>query len=107
MLLLLHQLTYHFGVQVTVVGQVLPVQMTISMQLTSTHISFRPRSVDFGQCNLGENTGVEVQVTNHSLLPQKYGEPGIGTSWDPNSCVRVIMIVIITIITRHCRPGTY
>ena len=87
MLLHWHQLTYHFGVQVTVVGQVLPVQMTIRMQLTSTHISFRPRSIDFGQCNLGENTGVKVQVTNHSLLPQKYGESGSGTFWDPKSCV--------------------
>ena len=60
--------------QVTVVGQLLPVQMSIRMQLTSMHISFRPRSIDFGQCNLGENTGVAVQVTNHSSLPQKYGE---------------------------------
>ena len=68
------QLICHLEVQVTVVGQVLPVQMSIRMQLTSTHISFRPRSIDFGQCNLGENTGVVVQVTNHSSLPQKYGE---------------------------------
>ena len=70
----LFQLSGHYVVQVTVVGQVLPVLMSIRMQLTSMHISFRPRSIEFGQCNLGENTGVTVQVTNHSLLPQKYGE---------------------------------
>ena len=78
------QLTGHFAVQVTVVGQMLPVQMSIRLQLTSTHISCRPRSIEFGQCNLGENTGVQVQVTNHSLLPQKYGESNsIRTSFPP------------------------
>ncbi len=60
--------------QVTVAGQVLPVLTSIRMQLTSTRISFQPSHVDFGECNLGEKTGISVQVTNHSILPQKYGK---------------------------------
>jgi len=52
----------------------LPVLASIRVQLTSTRISFQPSHLDFGECNLGEKTGVTVQVTNHSTLPQKYGE---------------------------------
>ncbi|DBA95272.1 TPA: Cilia- and flagella-associated protein 74 [Trebouxia sp. C0006] len=63
----------HFPVKVTVAGQVLPVLASIRVQLTSTRISFQPSHLDFGECNLGEKTGVTVQVTNHSTLPQKYG----------------------------------
>ena len=59
--------------QVIVAGQVLPVPTSIRMQLTSAHISFQPNDIDFGLCNLGEKTGVCVAVTNHSVLPQKYG----------------------------------
>ncbi|KAA6423269.1 MAG: flagellar associated [Trebouxia sp. A1-2] len=62
-----------FPVKVTVAGQVLPVLASIRLQLTSTRISFHPSRLDFGECNLGEKTGVTVQVTNHSTLPQKYG----------------------------------
>ncbi|DBA92223.1 hypothetical protein WJX77_001787 [Trebouxia sp. C0004] len=59
--------------KVTVAGQVLPVLACIRLQLTSTRISFQPSHLDFGECNLMEKTGVTVQVTNHSTLPQKYG----------------------------------
>ena len=55
--------------------QVLPVLATIQLQLTTTRLSFQPAALDFGQCNLGEKTGVAVAVTNHSRLSQKYGEP--------------------------------
>lgn len=61
------------ALQVTVAGQVLPVLANVTMQLTTTRLSFQPASVDFGLCNLGEKTGVTVQLTNHSKLPQKYG----------------------------------
>lgn len=63
-------------VQVTVAGQVLPVLASIRLQLTTTRLSFQPAAVKFGQCNLGEKTGVPVQLTNHSRLPQKFGELG-------------------------------
>ena len=62
------------AVQVTVVGQVLPVLTSIRLQLTTTRISFQPSQLHFGDCNLAEKTGVSVVVTNHSLLPQKYGK---------------------------------
>ena len=62
------------ALQVIVVGQVLPVLTSIRLQLTSTRISLQPNHIDFGECNLGEKTGVTVQVTNHSALPQKFGK---------------------------------
>ncbi|KAK9824707.1 hypothetical protein WJX72_012557 [[Myrmecia] bisecta] len=69
----LDQEVLEIPMKINVAGQALPVEFRLRVQLTTAAISFSPACLDFGPCNLGEQTGMQVHMTNHSRLPQQFG----------------------------------
>ena len=54
-------------------GQTLPLPFTLTAILTRAEISFDKTQINFGTCHMQESVVSTVQLTNHSLLPQKIG----------------------------------
>ena len=54
-------------------GQTLPLPFTLNAILTRPEISFDKTQINFGTCHMQESVVSTVQLTNHSLLPQKIG----------------------------------
>lgn len=46
---------------------------TVSALVTSSDLSFSLENIDFGSCTVHESVVVSLEITNRSLLPQKFG----------------------------------
>ncbi|GBG79795.1 hypothetical protein CBR_g30057 [Chara braunii] len=62
-------------IRVHVPDQVQPIWTVIKARLTPFEIVFKPSSIHFGPCAVGESVSMDVQITNTSVLPQGYGFP--------------------------------
>ena len=67
--------TGEFNIKFTFVikGQTLPLPFTLFAILTRAEISFDKTYINFGTCHMQESVVANVELTNHSLLPQKIG----------------------------------
>ena len=54
-------------------GQTLPLPFTLTAILTRAEISLDKTHINFGTCHMQESIIANVELTNHSLLPQKIG----------------------------------
>ena len=54
-----------------------PVPFTISAVVTTSDLEFDINNIDFGHCTIYEAVTKSVQLTNHSMLPQKFGFVGL------------------------------
>ena len=61
--------------------QARPVAFSVSAIVTTSDLSFNLENIDFGSCTVHESVVVSLELTNHSLLSQKFGfihlPPGI------------------------------
>ena len=64
----------NINVSIKVVGsnQVIPVRFNIIGRFTVNAVTFSPPSVDFGNVYHNSGSKVNMQMENHSLLPQKF-----------------------------------
>ena len=73
--LILHNLARSLcWLQIYVEGQKAPLSFSIVCRLTGPTFRLTPARLDFGHALLHEQTGLDVQVVNESLLPQDIGE---------------------------------
>lgn len=79
-----HRLTV--PLRVNVPDQPIPVDFSITAQVTASDLLFHPSSLDFGDCSTAEQTGIKVNVTNMSALPQSFAFLDLlsGVSVSPN-----------------------
>ena len=54
-------------------GQTLPLPFTLVATLTRAELSFNQTYINFGTCHMQESIVANLELTNHSLLPQKIG----------------------------------
>ncbi|XP_064642380.1 cilia- and flagella-associated protein 74-like [Lineus longissimus] len=62
---------------ITVADQTRPVPFTVHAVVTSSDLEFDKTDIDFGHATIYESVKTTVQLTNHSILPQKFGFVGI------------------------------
>lgn len=63
--------------RIVVPDQVLPVDFTVRVRLTTSDLSFDPPRLDLGRVAVGERTAAPLRITNHSSLPQHFGFVGL------------------------------
>mmetsp|Transcript_63056 Transcript_63056/g.168998 ORF Transcript_63056/g.168998 Transcript_63056/m.168998 type:complete len:1536 (+) Transcript_63056:90-4697(+) len=63
---------FRIPVRVKGADQVLPVCCDLIGTLTSNDITFEPEVLNFGPCYVEASVSLDLTITNHSLLPQKF-----------------------------------
>lgn len=53
--------------------QTTPVPFTVTARVTSSELQFSPEAIDFGPCTTHESVVASLQITNLSVLHQKFG----------------------------------
>lgn len=53
--------------------QTRPVVFSVLATVTTSDLSFSLESLDFGSCTVHESVVLPLEITNNSLLPQKFG----------------------------------
>lgn len=88
--LMMPQDTFLIPLQVNVPGQPLPLPVKLRLQATTSDLHLRPRTLDFGKVPLSEAAGVQLTLTNPSLLPQSFSfgaKLPLGLKISPNAGV--------------------
>ncbi|XP_058516983.1 cilia- and flagella-associated protein 74 [Ochotona princeps] len=57
--------------------QAKPVGFTVHAVVTTSDLEMKPSELDFGHCTIYEAVRTEVELCNHSLLPQEFGFVGL------------------------------
>lgn len=57
--------------------QAKPVGFTVHAVVTTSDLEMKPSELDFGHCTIYEAVRTEVDLCNHSLLPQEFGFVGL------------------------------
>nr|XP_051694887.1 cilia- and flagella-associated protein 74 isoform X3 [Oryctolagus cuniculus] len=60
-----------------VADQVKPVGFTVHAVVTTSDLEMTPSQLDFGHCTVYEAVRAEIDLFNHSLLPQEFGFVGL------------------------------
>ncbi|XP_062049239.1 LOW QUALITY PROTEIN: cilia- and flagella-associated protein 74 [Lepus europaeus] len=60
-----------------VADQVKPVGFTVHAVVTTSDLEMTPSQLDFGHCTIYEAVRAEIDLFNHSLLPQEFGFVGL------------------------------
>ncbi|XP_074655233.1 cilia- and flagella-associated protein 74-like isoform X2 [Tubulanus polymorphus] len=62
---------------IRVADQTQPVPFVVHAVVTPSDMEFDQTKIDFGHCTIHESTKTTVQLTNKSILPQKFGFVGL------------------------------
>ncbi|XP_042557932.1 cilia- and flagella-associated protein 74 [Dipodomys spectabilis] len=78
---------------IRVADQIKPVEFTVQAVVTTSDLELNPSEVDFGYCTVYEAIRTEINLSNHSLLPQMFGFVGLPKFVDiqPNDGFGTIM----------------
>ncbi|XP_012886885.1 PREDICTED: cilia- and flagella-associated protein 74 [Dipodomys ordii] len=78
---------------IRVADQIKPVEFTVQAIVTTSDLELNPSEVDFGYCTVYEAIRTEINLSNHSLLPQMFGFVGLPKFVDiqPNDGFGTIM----------------
>ena len=69
----IHDVCDLLGSDFTIFLQARPVDFSVVAMVTSSDLSFNLESIDFGSCTVHESVVVSLELTNHSLLSQRFG----------------------------------
>lgn len=58
---------------IQVADQTRPVPFTVMGIVTGSDLEFDQEEIDFGECGIYESVTHTIRLTNHSILPQKFG----------------------------------
>ena len=64
--------------------QIKPVGFTVHAVVTTSDLEISPAGLDFGYCTIYEAIRTQINLCNHSLLPQEFGFVGLPKV--PRSC---------------------